>query len=169
MTVLRGETTQTFFQESDSQTVRLEAKGNGVDVGVLEIWHISDESIVTIAGKERAINPPKERINPIQSADQEWYYLSRGKYEAVLPKIIIPADVVVLAFPRSSFNRLFGFHMLPSAVWDSGFSARGTLSFEVKVKELRFLVQEPLFQLIAVQAERVSEESLYQGYWQEKE
>lgn len=169
MTVLRGTITQSFFQESDSQGVRLEAKGNGVDVGVLEIWHISEESIVTIAGATRLIDPPKERVDPIQIGEQEWYYLARGKYEAVLPKIIIPPDIIVLAFPRSSFNRLFGFHMLPSAVWDSGFSARGTLSFEVKIQELRFLVQEPLFQLIAVQAERVSAENLYQGYWQETE
>ncbi len=170
MTVLRGNITLNFFDESDNVEVKLEAKGNGVDVAPLEIWQIDDDSIVTVAGPERLIDPPKKQVQKItpNGDGKEWYYLPRGKYEAVLPRIVIPDDVVVLGFPRSTFNRFHGYHFLPTALWDSGFAARGTLCFEVKVKELRIPSNEPLFQLVAFKAEEVGEKDLYKGYWQEK-
>jgi deoxycytidine triphosphate deaminase len=168
MTILKGKLTRLFFQDSPHAEKHLKTKGNGVDVAALEIWRISDEAVVTIAGTTRQVEPPKERVFPVQRGDGYWFYLSKGKYEAVLPKTVIPDDAVILAFPRSTFNRFHGFHMLPTALWDSGFSARGTLAFEVRVKELRFPVNEPLFQLVAIRAEQVPAEDLYQGHWQEK-
>ncbi|MFX0113853.1 MAG: hypothetical protein ACFFB3_04850 [Candidatus Hodarchaeota archaeon] len=168
MTILKGNVTRSFFQDSLHAEKLLKTKGNGVDVGVLEIWRINDDSIVTIAGTTRHTEPLKEQVAPVQIGDRNWFYLSKGKYEAVLPKIVIPDDAVILAFPRSTFNRFHGFHMLPSALWDSGFSARGTLSFEIRIKELRFPANEPLFQLVGILAEQVPAEDLYQGHWQEK-
>ena len=168
--ILQGKKTHDFFQESDDFSLHIEAKGNGVDVAPIEIWNINENAIVTISHEVRNIQPPKEKVEPIHSADDdgEWYHLPRGLYEAVIPRVVIPADVVILALPRSTFNRLHGYHKLPSALWDSGFAARGTLSFEVQVKELRFPVGFPLFQLVALQAEQVPEEALYNGHWQEK-
>jgi len=168
MTVLKGDTIRQFFQEHENVQVRVETKGNGVDVAALEIWRVPANAIVTVAGSRREIDPPKERIECIMLEEIEWFFLKQGKYEAVLPRIVIPSDSVVLAFPRSTFNRLHGFYMLPTALWDSGFAARGTLSFEVRVKELRFPRDEPLFQLVALRAETVTEEQLYGGHWQEK-
>lgn len=166
--ILRGKKTHEFFQENDDFSLHIEAKGNGVDIAPIEIWRINENAIVTISPEVRDIQPPKEKVEPVPSAEDEWYYLPRGLYEAVIPRVVIPADVVILALPRSTFNRLHGYHMLPTALWDSGFAARGTLSFEVRVKELRFPVAFPLFQLIAIQAEQVADTALYDGHWQEK-
>lgn len=168
--ILQGKKTHDFFQESDDFSFHIKAKGNGVDVAPIEIWRINENAIVTISPEVRDIQPPKEKVIPALSAEDngEWYYLPRGLYEAVIPRVVIPADVVILALPRSTFNRLHGYHMLPTALWDSGFAARGTLSFEVRVQELRFQVGFPLFQLVALQAEQVPKSALYNGHWQEK-
>jgi deoxycytidine triphosphate deaminase len=168
--ILQGKKTHEFFQESDDFSVHIEVKGNGVDVAPIEIWRINENAIVTVSSNVRDLQPPKEKVEPVLSTDDngEWYCLPRGLYEAVIPRVVIPADVVILALPRSTFNRLHGYHMLPTALWDSGFAARGTLSFEVRVKELRVPVRYPLFQLVAFQAEQVPEAALYNGHWQEK-
>ncbi|MFW9916701.1 MAG: hypothetical protein ACFFGZ_13940 [Candidatus Thorarchaeota archaeon] len=168
--ILQGKKTHEFFQERDEFSFHIEAKGNGVDIAPIEIWRINENAIVAISPEMRDIQPPKEKVKPVPSADDngEWYYLPRGLYEAIIPRVVIPADAVILALPRSTFNRLHGYHMLPTALWDSGFAARGTLSFVVQVKELRFPVGFPLFQLVAFQAEQVPEDALYNGHWQEK-
>ncbi len=133
---------------------------NGVDIGVSEVWRISQEGVVTIHGNVRKIEPAKEKVLP----KGEYWILTRGVYEVrVANEIEIPKHAIGLLLPRSTFNRL-GIIKAESAVWDSGYKGYGTQTILVWPREVKIHIGEKWFQLVFMDARDVKQ--LYEGYYQ---
>jgi len=135
---------------------------NGVDLKISEIWSLSEDSVITINGKDRRIEPDKVKIEP---REDDFYYLPKGTYEIrVANKISIPKNAVGFLFPRSTFNRL-GIMKSETALWDSGYSGWGTQTVRVTVKEARIHKDEFWFQFVVIDMKE-EVDHVYDGHWQ---
>ncbi len=98
---------------------------NGLDLTVASIHEFAGPGRIDFSNDERAL--PETREIPVEKKDAEdeygWWRLRPGAYKIRTNETVkIPANMVALAFPRSSLLRA-GVH-IKNGVWDAGFQGK---------------------------------------------
>jgi deoxycytidine triphosphate deaminase len=132
---------------------------NGVDLRVIEVFRIDENSTSVLKGKQRNVTQ-----NKIEPDEEGFYNLERGLYSVrIANEVSIPRDAVGKLFPRSSLNRL-GMIKSETAIWDPGYTGFGTQTVFIGIKKFRIHKDEFWFQFTLEDAE-VSDKQ-YDGHWQ---
>ena len=142
----------------------------GIDIKPKKIFRIPFNKIdeIFLRGKERGyiINGKfvklTDVLEEIKPKDEFWE-LEEGYYYVVFPRVTIPPDVMALAFPRSTLNRL-GIQKFETAVFDPGYSGEFNQTFYFP-KKAKIHINEAWIQLVFFKLEETPKE-LYNGYWQ---
>jgi deoxycytidine triphosphate deaminase len=128
-------------------------------------------------GLDKIADHNKERIFPSLLLDdslkdddvisQEFWLIDPGTtVETIFSKVKIPADMVAFFLPRSTFNRL-GALKVPTALFDSGFEGKPSQTCRFPCGAA-IHVDEAWGQIVYLKSERIVEEQLYDGNYQEK-
>jgi len=88
--------------------------------------------------------------------------INKGLYYIVFPEVEIPNDMIAIALPRSTFNRL-GILKFESALFDPGYKGEFTQTYYFPINA-KININEAWIQLIFIKLEKESKET-YKGYW----
>ncbi len=142
----------------------------GIDIKPKKIFRLPLEKVdyIYLEGKKRGymlngefkqLTELLEEITPIEN----YWVLEEGYYYVVFPKVTIPEDVMALAFPRSTLNRL-GIQKFETAVFDPGYEGEFTQTLYFP-KRAKIHVNEAWIQLVFFKLLEKPEET-YKGFWQ---
>jgi len=91
-----------------------------------------------------------------------YWVLNRGLYYVVFPEVEISNDMIAIALPRSTFNRL-GILKFESALFDPGYKGEFTQTYYFPINA-KININEAWIQIIFIKLEKESKET-YKGYW----
>ena len=141
---------------------------NGFDLSVAGISQFSASGALDFSNKERVV-PKNKEILAKKSKPQDkfgWWQLKKGSYKIRTNETVkLPADLVALAFARTSLLRMGGFTQ--HGVWDAGFCGRGEFILVVdNPKGIKIKQNARIAQLVFLKINTA--DKLYQGIYQER-
>ena len=164
MTVLLGDRVKNLVSEY------VKINPAGIDLAPKAIFRVPEDKIdyAYFHGKQRGyfidgeFVPLVEALQRVEPKNNFWE-LDKGIYYVVFPKVKIPEDMVALAFPRSTLNRL-GLIKIQTAVFDPGYEGEFNQTWYIPFK-IKIHINEAWVQLVFFKLENKAKD-LYRGHWQ---
>jgi dUTP pyrophosphatase len=145
-----------------------QATPNGFDLTVAKVFKFTTCGVLDFSNKERVV-PEGEEVLPKKIKPQDkfgWWVLKKGIYKIRTNESVnLPADLVALAFSRTSLLRMGG--LTQHGVWDAGFKGKGEFILAVEnLKGIKIKENARITQLVFLRINPANK--LYQGVYQEK-